>query len=80
VWKKDGKPAVYPIVSQNLSVINSSMRLEVKVDGVTYEEAGKYTCEVYNGVDGMTAESATLEVICEYTFPSRFSVEIPSST
>ena len=79
-WKKDGNPTVYPIVSQNLSAINSSKRLEVKADGVTYEEAGEYTCEVYNGVDGMTAASATLEVICEYTFPSRFSVEIPSST
>ena len=80
VWKKDGNPIVYPIVSQNLSAINSSKRLEVKADGVTYEEAGKYTCEVYNGVDGMTAASATLEVLCKYTFPSIFSVKISYST
>ena len=69
VWKKDGNLTEYPIVTTNLSAINSSKRLEIRSDGVTYQEAGNYTCEVYNGADGLAAVFDTLEVICEY-FPN----------
>ena len=65
-WKKDGNVTEYPFVSTIISAINSSTRLDIGADGVTYQESGNYTCEVYNGVDGMPTVTASVEVICEY--------------
>ena len=65
VWKKDGNLTVLPTVTSIVLAINSSKRLEISGNGARYQEAGNYTCEVYNGVDGIAAVSSTLEVICE---------------
>ena len=65
VWKKDGNLTLLPAVSSIVSAINSSERLEIGGNGATYQEAGNYTCEVNNGVDGMPVLSSTLEIICE---------------
>ena len=66
VWKKDGNAGVFTTTTMNVSSTNSSNRLEIRPAGVTYQEAGNYTCEVYNGVDGKSKVSDKLEVICEY--------------
>ena len=68
LWKKDGNAGGYATISMNVSSTNSSTRLEIRPEGVTYQDAGNYTCEVYNGVDGQRKISHKLEVICESFF------------
>lgn len=45
---------------------NVTSRLSLRSDGVTYREAGNYTCHVTNGVGIRGTVNATTEVLCEY--------------
>ena len=40
-------------------------RLYLHIDGVTYQEAGNYTCDVFNGVGGNISAWDTLQVFCK---------------
>lgn len=42
---------------------NITSRLYLRSNGVTYQEAGNYTCEVSNGV-GIGSVKGTTEVLC----------------
>ena len=44
---------------------NVTSRLYLRSNGVTYQEAGNYTCEVSNGVGIHGSVNATTEVLCE---------------
>lgn len=44
---------------------NVTSRLYLRVDGVTYQDAGNYTCEVFNGVGGNVSATDTIQVFCE---------------
>ena len=44
---------------------NVTSRLYLRVDGVTLEDAGNYTCEVFNGVGGNISATDTLQVFCK---------------
>ena len=44
---------------------NVTSRLYLRVDGVTYQDAGNYTCKVFNGVGGNDSLKDTLQVFCE---------------
>ena len=44
---------------------NAGSRLYLRMDGVTYQDAGNYTCEVFNGVGGNISATDTLQVFCE---------------
>ena len=46
--------------------LNVTSRLYLRTAGVTYEEAGNYTCEVSNGVLVNQSSSATIEVLCKW--------------
>ena len=46
---------------------NSGSRLYLRVDGVTYQDAGNYTCEVFNGVGGNISATDMLQVFCKLT-------------
>ena len=60
-WQKNGidifrasydtRSSVLQIASNSLDVWNVSSVLYLRTGGVTYSEAGNYSCEVYNGVD-----------------------------
>ena len=43
---------------------NVSSRLFLRTGGITYAEAGNYTCEVFNGVDRNHPEKQNIEVLC----------------
>jgi len=45
---------------------NVTSRLYVRLDGMTYQEAGSYTCEVSNGVGNQGTVNATSEILCKY--------------
>jgi len=45
---------------------NVTSRLYVRLDGITYQEAGNYTCEVTNGVGNQGTVNATSEILCKY--------------
>ena len=47
---------------------NVTSRLYLRTDGVTYQEAGNYTCKVSNGVGDEGIVNATTEVLCEFLF------------
>ena len=44
---------------------NVTSRLYLRVDGVTYPDAGNYTCEVFNGVGSNDSLKETLQVFCK---------------
>ena len=44
---------------------NAGSRLYLHVDGVTYQEAGNYTCDVFNGVGGNISAWDNLQVFCK---------------
>ena len=44
---------------------NVTSRLYVRLSGVTYQEAGNYTCEVLNGVGSQRSVNATTEILCK---------------
>ena len=44
---------------------NAGSRLYLRADGVTYQDAGNYTCEVFNGVGGNISATDTLQVFCK---------------
>lgn len=56
---------VAQIVSISSDPWNISSVLYLRVDGVTYNEAGNYTCEVYNGVDENKTVETTIRVTCK---------------
>ena len=45
---------------------NVTNRLYLRVSGVTYQDAGNYTCEVFNHVGGNISTADTVQVFCEY--------------
>lgn len=45
---------------------NVTSRLYVRLDGMTYQEAGNYACEVSNGVGNQGTVNATSEILCKY--------------
>ena len=44
---------------------NVTSRLYLRVAGVTYQDAGNYTCEVFNGVESNHSLRDTLQVFCK---------------
>ena len=44
---------------------NVTSRLYVRLAGITYLEAGNYTCEVSNGVGNRGLVNATTEILCK---------------
>ena len=45
---------------------NVASRLYLRTGGITYNESGNYTCEVFNGVGGNLSTERTIEVLCMY--------------
>jgi len=45
---------------------NVTSRLYLRVSGVAYQDAGNYTCEVFNGIGGNGSLRDTLQVLCKY--------------
>ena len=80
VWKKDGvevknisvfseaynNQVVQVFDFSRSSSWNISSRLFLRTGGITYSEAGNYTCEVFNGVDTNHSEQGNIEVLCMY--------------
>lgn len=74
-WKKNGidvfrashdtRSGVLQIVSNSSDVWNVSSVLYLRTGGVTYSEAGNYTCEVYNGVDQNETVGSIITVLCK---------------
>ena len=63
---KDRKEVVQAIFQpRKESPWNVTSRLYLRLDGVTYQDAGNYTCEVFNGVGGNISASDTLQVFCK---------------
>lgn len=44
---------------------NVTSRLYLRVNGVKYQDAGNYTCEVFNGVGTNISATDTVEVLCK---------------
>ena len=44
---------------------NITTRLYLRTNGITYEEAGNYSCEVFNGVGGNVSTDGTVRVFCK---------------
>ena len=79
-WRKDADVIPHvPMVTANDSdavvqrVFNTSgnpwnvtSRLYVRLDGITYQEAGNYTCEVTNGVGSQGSVNASTEILCKF--------------
>jgi len=80
IWTRNNKdiPTVYILTDEKRSNVvqkkfkprvgspwNAGSRLYLRVDGVTYQDAGNYTCEVFNGVGGNISATNTLEVFCK---------------
>ena len=82
VWRKDGKEVqkiatfseayanqVVQVLKQtNAAPWNFTSRLYLRTGGITYNESGNYTCEVFNGVGTNYSEQQSIEILCEYTF------------
>ena len=80
MWKKDGvevknisvfseaynNQVVQVFDFSRSSSWNISSRLFLRTGGITYTEAGNYTCEVFNGVDTNHSEQQNIEVLCTY--------------
>ena len=80
VWKKDGvevknisvfseaynNQVVQVFDFSRSSSWNISSRLFLRTGGITYTEAGNYTCEVFNGVDTNHSEKGNIEVLCRF--------------
>jgi len=67
---KDRKKVVQEIFqSSKESPWKVTSRLYLRLDGVTYQDAGNYTCEVFNGVGGNISASDTLQVFCKEKLP-----------
>ena len=57
--------SVAQIVSRSSDPWNISSVLYLRVAGVTFNEAGNYTCEVHNGVDENKTVESTIRVTCK---------------
>ena len=82
VWKKDGKEVknisvfseaynnqvVQVVEYASSSQWNVTNRLYLRMGGITYNESGNYTCEVFNGVGANYSEEQSIEVLCKFTF------------
>ena len=65
---KDSAMIVQVVFNQSgASGLNITSRLYLHTDGATYGEAGTYTCEVYNGVNGNYTLNETIEILCKFT-------------
>ena len=81
VWRKDGKEVhriatfskayanqvVQVLENVNSSLWNVTSRLYLRTGGITYNESGNYTCDVFNGVGTNYSETEGIEVLCECT-------------
>ena len=86
MWKKDGVEvkniSVFSEAHNNQVVQvfdfsrssswSISSRLFLQTGGITYTEAGNYTCEVFNGVDTNHSEKENIEVLCTYSILLNF--------
>ena len=82
MWKKDGKEVknismfseaynnqvVQVVEYANSSQWNVTNRLYLRMGGITYNESGNYTCEVFNGIGANYSEEQTIEVLCKFLF------------
>ena len=59
-----GDKVVQTIVAAR-SPWNVISRLYLRVDGVTYQDAGDYICEVFNGVGGNVSATDLLQIFCK---------------
>ena len=48
------------------SAWNATSRLYLHINGVTYQDAGNYTCVVFNGVVMNFSAEDTVQVLCKY--------------
>lgn len=74
-WKKNGteilktanetRSNVVQILSKSSDIWNVSSVLYLRLAGVTYDEAGNYTCELYNGVDQNKTVESSISVLCK---------------
>ena len=68
-WKRNDSPlqntSHLTLYMKQLSEINATSAVDLKPGGIDIKEAGNYTCEVYNGVDGQGVLSATVQVFCK---------------
>ena len=46
---------------------NITSRLYLHTRGISYNESGNYTCEVFNGVGANYSEEESIAVLCAYT-------------
>ena len=44
---------------------NVSSRLFIAPAGISYREAGVYSCEVYNSIEGKSTVNETIKVLCK---------------
>ena len=79
VWRKGGKEVlkvgtfskayanqvVQVLENVNSSEWNITNRLYLRTSGITYNESGNYTCEVFNGVGTNYSETESIEILCE---------------
>ena len=82
VWRKNGSAikrlsaftdaysnqVVQVLEYGNSSQWNVTSRLYLRTGGITYNESGNYTCEVFNGVGANYSETENIEVLCECTW------------
>ena len=90
LWKKgaDEVPAVEKLnISEVVQIVsntssespwNVTSYLYLRIGGVTYEDAGNYTCQVYNGVALNSSLNATVEVLCEYGYFKKYLIMVSS--
>ena len=74
-WKKDGtkisknpseiRSGVVQVIGNSSDAWNVSSVLYLRTGGVTYDDAGNYTCEVYNGVEKNETVESTIRVLCK---------------
>ena len=65
VTRNDSDAVVQRVFNTSGNPWNVTSRLYVRVDGVTYQDAGSYTCEVSNGVGSQGSVNATTEILCK---------------
>ena len=88
LWKKDNKTiknvsdfsesyndqVVQVLEYASSSQWNVTNRLYLRMGGITYNESGNYTCEVFNGVGTNYSEEQSIEVVCKCIFCCTFTV------